>query len=95
MATSMEPDRTWAVGSEGALASALFVRGAIDDDRDRIARNLNETVIQRLFATGLMLQACAGRVDTAERIARAVSGIDDAIRELRWSIYPCTPQAAA
>ncbi len=62
-------------------------RIAIADDRDRIARDLHDTVIQRLFATGMSLQAALGRPDPYDRIERAVAGIDDAIRYLRTSIF--------
>ena len=70
-----------------AIVAAAESRLAISDDRDRIARDLHDTVIQRLFATGLMLQAAIGRADVNERVDFAVSGIDDAIRELRTSIF--------
>jgi PAS domain S-box-containing protein len=62
-------------------------RIAIADDRDRIARDLHDTVIQRLFATGMSLQAALGRPDPFDRIERAVAGIDEAIRYLRTSIF--------
>jgi PAS domain S-box-containing protein len=62
-------------------------RIAISDDRDRIARDLHDTVIQRLFATGMSLQAALGRPDPRDRIVRAVAGIDEAIRSLRTSIF--------
>ncbi len=70
-----------------AVVAAAESRLAISDDRDRIARDLHDTVIQRLFATGLTLQAAIGRADISERVDAAVSGIDDAIRELRTSIF--------
>lgn len=62
-------------------------RLAIAEDRDRIARDLHDTVIQRLFATGLSLQAAVGRPDVNDRIDQAVVSIDDAIRDLRTSIF--------
>jgi PAS domain S-box-containing protein len=60
---------------------------AIAEDRERIARELHDTVIQRLFATGLVLQASAGRADVDTRIDEAVAGIDLAIKDLRTSIF--------
>lgn len=60
---------------------------AISDDRERIARNLHDTVIQRLFATGLALESSLGRADLGERVEQAISSIDAAIRELRTSIF--------
>jgi two-component system, NarL family, sensor histidine kinase DevS len=57
------------------------------DDRDRIARELHDSVIQRLFAAGLHLQASTGRPDTADRVAAVVDEIDEAIREIRGVIF--------
>jgi PAS domain S-box-containing protein len=57
------------------------------DDRDRIARELHDSVIQRLFAAGLHLQASTGRPDTTQRIAAIVDEIDEAIREIRGVIF--------
>ncbi len=76
--------------AERAAAAGLAdarSRIAIADDRDRIARDLHDTVIQRLFATGMSLQATIGRPDPNDRIERAVAGIDEAIRDLRTSIF--------
>ena len=59
-------------------------------DRDRIARDLHDHVIQRLFATGLLLQSTLRRIpDTAmqERIERAVGDLDTTIREIRTAIF--------
>jgi PAS domain S-box-containing protein len=57
------------------------------DDRDRIARELHDSVIQRLFAAGLHLQASSGRPDSAERVSAVVDEIDEAIREIRGVIF--------
>ena len=57
------------------------------DDRDRIARDLHDSVIQRLFAAGLHLQASTNRPDTAERVSLVVDEIDEAIREIRGVIF--------
>lgn len=57
------------------------------DDRDRIARELHDSVIQRLFAAGLHLQASTDRPDTTERVSAVVDEIDDAIREIRGVIF--------
>jgi signal transduction histidine kinase len=63
---------------------------ALLDDRDRIARDMHDHVIQRLFATGLSLQS-AGRMAThpavEARIEDAVDDIDAAIKEIRQAIY--------
>jgi signal transduction histidine kinase len=63
---------------------------ALLDDRDRIARDMHDHVIQRLFATGLSLQAAAqmaSRPVVQPRIEDAVDEIDAAIKEIRQAIY--------
>ncbi|GAA0927533.1 two-component system sensor histidine kinase [Kribbella koreensis] len=62
---------------------------AVLEDRDRIARDLHDLVIQRLFATGLQLQGMHRMVrpDVQERITRAVEDIDATIRDLRGAIF--------
>ncbi len=60
------------------------------DERERIARDLHDDVIQRLFATGLSLQAAAALVAepaAVERIMRAVDDLDVSIRQIRSTIF--------
>jgi signal transduction histidine kinase len=60
------------------------------EDRDRIARDLHDVVIQRLFATGLMLQGAhrvAAQPEVRERIETAVNELDTTIRDLRSAIF--------
>ncbi len=60
------------------------------EDRDRIARDLHDHVIQRLFAVGLSVQSVAGSVReaaTRERLARVVTDVDDTIRQIRTTIF--------
>lgn len=66
---------------------AAETRLEVLDDRDRIARELHDGVIQRLFAAGLHLQASTNRPDTAERVSVVVDEIDEAIREIRGAIF--------
>lgn len=66
-------------------------RLSIFEDRDRIARDLHDLVIQRLFATGMQLQG-ALRADglpasVEDRITRAVDDLDETIREIRQTIF--------
>ena len=63
---------------------------AIVSDRERIARDLHDVVIQRLFATGLSLQGLRLTVSSpgaAERIDRAVEDLDTTIRDIRTTIF--------
>lgn len=65
-------------------------RLALLEDRDRIARDLHDLVIQRLFATGLGLQGAARRVDDdaiAARLEQAVDELDATIRDVRRTIF--------
>ena len=64
-------------------------RVALLEDRGRIARDLHDHVIQRLFATGLSLQGTATELggEVAERIAAQVEEIDGAIAQIRQSIF--------
>lgn len=75
--------------SERTLAETRE-RLALVEDRERIARDLHDKVIQRLFATGLGLQSAAGRADAGpvrDRIHNAIDDLDQAIREIRTSIF--------
>jgi signal transduction histidine kinase len=66
-------------------------RLSLIEDRERIGRDLHDTVIQRLFATGLSLQATVRRADhdpeLAARLNRAVDEIDETVREIRSTIF--------
>nr|WP_324198324.1 GAF domain-containing sensor histidine kinase [Nocardia beijingensis] len=59
-------------------------------DRDRIARDLHDHVIQRLFAIGLSLQATTPRTrnpEVRERITEAINDLQDVVQEIRTSIF--------
>ena len=67
-------------------------RFAVFEDRDRIARDLHDLVIQRLFATGMQLEGATRLIEqrpeeAASRVRRAVDDLDGTIRELRSTIY--------
>jgi signal transduction histidine kinase len=79
-----------AVALELADARTDQQRMVLLEDRDRIARDLHDHVIQRLFAAGLTVQSVAAGLrddDRAERLERVVSGIDETIRQIRTSIF--------
>ena len=84
--------------SQEALRQAEQVL-AVADDRERIARDLHDTVIQRLFAEGLSLQgAIAGVGDpqrTRARLESAVDGLDQTIKELRTAVFSLQGAASA
>lgn len=69
------------------------------EDRERIARDLHDVVIQRLFATGLQLQSAvplAGRPELAKRINAAVDDLDATIKDIRRTIFELrSPVSAA
>ena len=63
---------------------------AIVSDRDRIARDLHDLVIQRLFATGLQLQGIRAQAvlpAVQKRLDRAVEDLDTTIRDIRSTIF--------
>jgi signal transduction histidine kinase len=65
-------------------------RLAILQDRDRIARDLHDLVIQRLYATGMSLQGAMSvlsRPEAAARVSQAVDALDETIREVRSAIF--------
>nr|WP_238338132.1 GAF domain-containing sensor histidine kinase [Pedococcus badiiscoriae] len=66
------------------------------EDRDRIARDMHDHVIQRLFATGLSLQS-AGRFAVhpvvQARLDEAVESLDVAIKDIRSTIFQLHTQA--
>ena len=79
---------------EYARAQSEIARLTMLEDRERIARDLHDGVIQSLFAVGLGLQGTAAVVgDTrlADRIQQAVGEIDLAIGDLRSYIFGLRP----
>ena len=65
-------------------------RLAVLQDRDRIARDLHDLVIQRLYATGMSLEGTMPmitRPEVASRITNAVDAMDETIKEIRSTIF--------
>jgi signal transduction histidine kinase len=64
-------------------------RLSILEDQERIARDLHDTVVQRLFATGLSLQSLCRLTDepTTGRIVAAIDELDGTIRQIRTVIF--------
>jgi signal transduction histidine kinase len=86
-----------AIGLELADRREGRRRVEVLEDRARIARDLHDHVIQRLFATGLTIQAAAVRaadpVLTA-KLEAAVDDLDDTIRQIRTSIFQLQDQTS-
>jgi signal transduction histidine kinase len=60
------------------------------EDRDRIARDMHDHVIQRLFAAGLTMQSVASTMDDtaqATRLTRAIDDVDETISQIRTTIF--------
>ncbi|WP_058043316.1 GAF domain-containing sensor histidine kinase [Streptomyces roseifaciens] len=81
---------------QAAMAMELAERRAdaeqltLLEDRDRIARDLHDLAIQRLFATGMTLQSADRFIDHAEaseRVQRAVNDLDETIKIIRATIF--------
>ncbi|WP_411149201.1 GAF domain-containing protein [Streptomyces sp. A30] len=89
-----EPLKAFAAQAAVAMELAEHRRDAeqiaVLQDRDRIARDLHDLAIQRLFATGMTLQS-AGRfiehTEASERVLRAVDDLDETIKIIRSTIF--------
>jgi signal transduction histidine kinase len=94
--SATETETLQGFAAQAALAMELAERRqdaeqvALLEDRDRIARDLHDLAIQRLFATGMTLQS-AGRFieheEAAERVVRAVDDLDETIKIIRSTIF--------
>ncbi|WP_033285479.1 GAF domain-containing sensor histidine kinase [Streptomyces sp. NRRL F-525] len=93
-----EAERTLAIQFASQAALALMMaeaqrdreRLAVFEDRDRIARDLHDLVIQRLFATGMMLESAQrGSLvpEVRHGVANAVDELDVTIQEIRTAIF--------
>jgi two-component system, NarL family, sensor histidine kinase DevS len=78
------------VALELAAGRADAERLSLYQDRDRIARDLHDLVIQRLYATGMSLEGTMPmitRPEVASRISNAVEAMDDTIKDIRATIF--------
>ncbi|MEU1039606.1 GAF domain-containing protein [Streptomyces sp. NPDC005907] len=93
-----ETERTLAAQFASQAALALMMaeaqrdreRLAVYEDRDRIARDLHDLVIQRLFATGMTLESAQRRSAVPEvrkGVGKAVEELDVTIQEIRTAIF--------
>jgi signal transduction histidine kinase len=78
------------IGIELAERRQAAQRVALFADRDRIARDLHDLVIQRLFATGMSLQGATSLIrggEAAGRVQQAVDDLDETISDIRAAIF--------
>jgi signal transduction histidine kinase len=78
------------IAIENARLHARVAEFATVEDRERIARDLHDTVIQRLFAIGLGLQSTlrfAGDDVVKKRLLTAIDDLDTTIRDVRAAIF--------
>lgn len=85
---------------ENAQLASRLRQLAVQDERERISRELHDGVIQSLFSIGMGLESARGllppdatRAD--ERLAAATDGLDGAIRELRAAIFRLRPHGGS
>ena len=85
-----------AIALELAQARADQQRLVVLQDRERIARDLHDHVIQRLFASGLTLEGMAGSLpaEAATRLVSVVDELDVTIRQIRNLIFRLQPSDA-
>ena len=87
------------LAKQGAIAldyghgRAAMRQMALVEDRERIARELHDGVIQAIFGVGLNLQAAAMVSDPAmaRRLDEAVGRLDDVVRDLRNYVFGLRP----
>ena len=78
------------IAIENARLHARVAELATVEDRERIARDLHDTVIQRLFAIGLSLQATLRLVNqpaVTTRLTTAIDDLDATVRDVRAAIF--------
>ena len=78
------------VAIELADRRAAAERLSVYEDRDRIARDLHDLVIQRLYATGMSLEGTMPmitRPEVSDRITNAVDAMDETIKVIRTTIF--------
>lgn len=84
------------VAIELAEANESRQRLAIAEDRDRIARDMHDKVIGRLFGAGMSILASSNQVadvDVQHRLNEAVDELDETVKEIRTTIYGIRSQA--
>ncbi len=78
------------IAIENARLHLQVQEHAVRDDRERLARDLHDTVIQTLYGAGLSLQGIAGAAqatDVSNQVIAVAVTVDDAISQLRSAIF--------
>lgn len=84
------------IAMEYGMARKELERLALLNDQERIARDLHDTVIQHLFATGMSLQATAQRINdaaTRDRVQQAIESLDNTISAIRQTVFALRPSS--
>ncbi|HEY4465269.1 MAG TPA: GAF domain-containing protein [Streptosporangiaceae bacterium] len=71
-------------------------RLSLFEDRDRIARDLHDLVIQRLYATGMSLEGTVPMIrkpEVSDRVRNAVDAMDETIKDIRATIFALQSRA--
>ena len=82
-------------GQEAAGTSTADLIGRLADEHDRIARDLNDVVVHRIFAAGLDLEAALGLIGDrpgTRMIHHALDELDQAIRDIRDAVFGIRPR---
>lgn len=87
MTDRLAADRILLQAEEAVQVATIAV--AISQDRERIALDLHDTVVRRLFAAGMRLQSAMRLVDDAARILfeQTVDDLDETILEVRNAVF--------
>ncbi|MEV5704733.1 histidine kinase [Actinoallomurus sp. NPDC052274] len=75
---------------DGHAGDSARVWQSLTDEHDRIAHNLNDTIVRQMFAVSMHLHIALTRIDDAhatERICHAIGGLDEAIKDLRITTF--------
>lgn len=87
-----------ALGMDKAAAARRLRELDVLNDRDRIARDLHDHVLQRIFAAGLTLRSVAGRLDPPEsrdRVTHVIDDLQNVVQEIRSTIFDLQSSSAS
>jgi signal transduction histidine kinase len=83
--------------ADGSASISNDAQYALTEDHDRIAHDVNDTIVHQMFAVSLDLHAALSRMDhdiddhyAAEKVRHAITGLDQAIRDLRNAVVELT-----